>query len=359
MHKHIIAGKNGTPVAVDEASGEKKALVVATRSLVKYENHLAPFLNSIYGRDMNQNAAYGGTPVRFHDGTDTALKTFSEPTGTKGVEDSTDRYYVGAKSIKWDNGNVGDIVQIADAGTDITVANYTAFTLWINIDKDWIVGDEISLIGYDVGVGDVGNSVNLSDYFDFTTHDVWHYVAIPLADLGLTAGTIDAIRFEISARAGGKSPKFYMDEIILQETGAPISFKVEPDKGFWFYITGFSLFFADAVAGDSANDIHLSYDKILGVTLNNGFKYERFSGGVIIQEVTSKDLGDILQQPQTCICAQGSDDTNTFIVIEARFSEPLILKSEHVDRLQFTIQDDMSQFLRFRILGDGYLEERI
>ena len=51
---------------------------------------ILPFINDTYGAAMNQNAAFGGTPVNIHNGIDSVLWTGSEPIGTKVTFDSTD-----------------------------------------------------------------------------------------------------------------------------------------------------------------------------------------------------------------------------------------------------------------------------
>ena len=148
--------------------------------------------------------------------------TFSEPTGTKWVENSTAQYHAGAASLLCDNANVNDTMQLINVnGVDIDLTNFAAFTMWVYVDKDWQGGDSVSIYAH-VGGVQAGNKVYLEDYFNFDNYDTWQYINIPLADMGLATTTIDAIRFENEAREGGKSPKFYLDEITLQVSGAAI-----------------------------------------------------------------------------------------------------------------------------------------
>jgi len=268
----------GKSAEVDDAGGtEKKSLVVATRDLKTYINTILPFLNSTYGANMNQNCAYGGVPEKVHDGTDSVLWAGSSIVGAKFTFDSADQSHGGTKSVKIDAAEINDIMQFAK-GANLTVSNYVALTMWIYVDKDWKAGDSIKVYGYDVGVGQVGNSVNLEDYFAWSDYDTWHQIAFPLTDMGLTSGTIDALRIEIVAKEG-KSPKFYLDDIQFEQSGTPAEFCIEPTKGTWLHVQGLTIVMADATPSILADGTmpYLAYDKLLGVTaLTIGILFQRW-----------------------------------------------------------------------------------
>ena len=65
-----------------------------------------------------------------------------------------------------------------------------------------------------------------------------------------------------------------------------------------------------------------------------------------------------MQLPGTEITATGSDGTNTWVTFKAVHMEPIILKSEEDDELSFTISDDISGLLRFRISAGCKVETR-
>ncbi len=290
--------------------------------------------------------------------------TFSEPTGTKWVEDSTDQAHAGSKSLKCDNATVGDVMQLLNVnGENVDMANFTAITMWIYSDKDWKAGDSVTLYAH-VGGALAGNSVALEDYFDFDDYDLWQYINIPLSDMGIDALSIDALRFEQAAKEGGKAPKFYIDEITLQASGTAIDYTVEPDKGTWFHVKAFQTTFVDAHDDERANATlpNLSYNKILDMTPTVGYIYKRYSEGNADPEFEARitNLLDLLAFPYSTITNQMSDGTNTMITIENVYPTGMefVLRAEDLDKLVFTLEDDFSQLLFFRVSVQGYVEQR-
>ena len=63
--------------------------VAYTERLLKFNPEFHPFLDPIVGTAMNQNAAFGGTPERVHNGTDSSLYTASAISGSKFTFNST------------------------------------------------------------------------------------------------------------------------------------------------------------------------------------------------------------------------------------------------------------------------------
>ena len=289
--------------------------------------------------------------------------TFSEPIGTKWVENSTDQFHAGTKSLKCDNPAVGDIMQLINVnGTNIDLANFAAITMWIYVDKDWFAGHSFSIYAH-VGGALAGNVVYLEDYFDYDMYDQWHYINIPLADMGLTALEIDALRIEFVAKPGNKV-KFYLDEITLQASGTPVDYEVIPDKGTWFHIKAFQTTFVDAVTADNADStmLQLSYNKILDMTPTEGYIYKRYSDGNTdpIYEVRITNLMDLLSLPYSSITNAISDGTNTLITITNEYPAGVdfVLKSEDLDKIVYSVEDDFSSLLFFRISVQGYVEQR-
>jgi len=352
--------------AVVDGNKETPSLAVATRPLKTFENSVRFFSSDIYGTDMNINAEFGGTPEVVYK--DNAEWTTSDIVGGgKTTFNSTDFDHTDdggdAFSIKVDNSPIGDIYQLAK-GSDIDANNYTAITLWIYVDKDWKTGTVTELSGWDTGTGlDIGTAVNLTNYFSFSTFKVWQKLVIPLLDMGSleTYSTLDALRIKQTASGGGKAPKYYMDDIQFEKTGTPGIFLVEPTKGTWLHVNEFMFSFADALTGTVSDGTMpgISYDKILGETLTAGFNYQRTQGTKLIFSSTIKTIMDILQLPCTDVSSIGSDGTNTFVTIKAVHSEPLILKHENTDKLQFTVSEDLTGLLHFRISAGCSIEERV
>ena len=368
MWKVFLGNSNGKDVAINQADGEDRGLVVATRPHKTVTSKTAFAVNDDYGREMNQNAAFGGS-VLIADG-DSTPWTFAE-SGTKYTEDSTDRFYDTAKSIKADNAVIGEYMEFTNqaggAGTNIDMTGYVGFSMWINIDKDWKTDSEV-FFQCVVGGSLVGNSVDLSDYFDWADHDTWHYVTVLKADLGVSTTEIDAVRFTQGAKGGAKAPKYYVDLLNLQETGAPISYSIKPSSGTWFHIQTVHITMADAYTGivtvagatENASLPNLSYNKFLGMTGAQGLKLEGYRDNALVPGTGSQvtNIGDMMSLPTTKITNAISDGTNTCISLERHFTHPIVIKAEENDELRVTIQDDFSVLLMMRFSCMGYVETR-
>ncbi len=298
-----------------------------------------------------------------HNGTDNIYWTASETGSGKFTFDSTDQAQTGTKSIKYDNGNNNDVLQLTRI-SDITLTDYISLTLWIYVDKDWKAGDSIEIRGWDTGTGTiVGGSVKLEDYFTWNIHDTWHKISIPLTDIGLTGETLNSIRIEIIANEG-KQPKFYMDNIQFEGLSGDTElgeFVVEPDLGTWFHVDQLTISIADNIAGTVANGTMpgLSYNKMLGETaLSNGLLYQRIHDGITIDPIIIKQLSDWLQFPKVNLASAISDGTNTFISINASYLETVVLKAENKDKLRILISDNLSGLLLLRVSAGGRIERR-
>jgi hypothetical protein len=342
---------------------EEHALVVATRPLKTFNNDARFFVNDDYGANMNINASPTGTPLPVHDGTDTTLWTGTTVSGASTVDfDKTEHPRTGSKSIKVEE-EVDVVWQIAN-GADLDMTNYVSLTIWIYVDKNWKAGDSVSIYGWDSATGtQIGDTLYLQDYFDYLTQDVYQKITIPMADFGALAGStiMDAFRQRIVAE-DGKRAKFFMDDIELEgvDDTPPSTFSVKADKGTWLYVDEFTVSIASDINGTLADATmpFLSYDSLLGTTLTSGINYQRKQDGEIVASNNVKTILDFLQTPSTEITAQGSDGVNTWVTLRAKYTEPLILKSEDEDELSFTVSDDLSGLLHLRISAGGKIEQR-
>ena len=360
----IVDPKSGLKAEVVNHS-ECNALVVATRDLVVRDSSIKFMLNDDYGADMNVNAAAGGSPVKVHDGTDSVLWTASDiQGGGKSTFNSTDQNHTpaGSKSTKIDNAPVNDIWQYAK-GSDLNCNGYVSISLWVYVDKDWKNNDSISMYGWDTDTNtQVGTEIYLEDYFPYNTYDVWQQVIVPLTDMGTlaTSTTLDALRFQIEAKDGPKTPKVYFDDIQFEETGAPITYYLRPSRGTWLYVDSFTFSMVDEYAGTVSDGTmpSLPYDSFLGVTPPVGISYQRVQGGEVMFSETIKNTIGLLQLAGTRVDSTGSDGTNTFFTATAVHPAPFVLKYENLDYLAFTVNDDMSGLLHFRISAACRIEQR-
>ena len=333
---------------------EKNALIVATRPLKTFTNKILFFTNDTYGIDMNVTPTSGGTPDKVHDGIDSVLWTATDIVGgDKTTFDSTDQAHAGSKSVKIDNSPVSDVFQF-DKGSNLNCSDYSTITMWIYVDKDWKAGDVIEIYGWDTDTGlQVGTAVDLSNYFLWQGFQVWRKLIIPLTDMGALSSytTLDALRIRITA-AEGKSPKFYIDDIQFEQSGIPLEYTIEPDKGTWLFVEQINTIMADVLNTTllNASMPNISHDKFLGVSeLNNGILYNEYHNNKVTDSITFRSLMDFLQLPNENILNVGCDGTNTWFNLNQKFNYPILLKSENEDKLSFSVRDDMDGLLKFRM----------
>jgi len=340
---------------------ERQGLVTATFPLRTFENSILFFTNSDYGVDMNIDASTGGTPEPIHDGTDSVIWTASDIVGGgKTTFNSTNQAYAGTKSIKVDNAPVDDVFQLTKASA-LDCTGYVSLTMWVYVDKDWKARDYVELYGWDTAAGSqVGTSVNLTNYFSYNVYDVWQKITIPLTDMGALSlsTTLDAFRVKQTAKEG-KAPKYYLDTIQFEQTGTPVTYSLKPDKGTWLHVKTFTISVADALASTLADATmpNLAYNKLLGETLTSGVTYQRTQNDEVQFSQTVLGLLGFLQLPRTAYSC-GSDGTNTWLTLSVEHIEPLVLKEENDDTLSWTISEDLSGLLHFRITAGCLVEQK-
>ena len=359
IKSNITDSTTGLKAQVEDTNGtEKKALVVATRPLKTYDNKLAFFSNDTYGVEMNQNAGFSGTSVKIHDGTDNSYWTARDVVGGgKTTFNNTDQNHTpaGNKSIKSDNSPVGDVFEI-DKGSTIDLSSYAAITMWIYVDKDWKLGDAVDFYGW-LSTGtpaQVGTKVDLSDYFEYDNYDTWQKITIPLIDMGLVGATIDTVRVEQES-SEGKAPKYYLDDIQLEETGEPITFTLKPKLGTWLLVKSFQIVVA---ATGSAASPNIPYDTVLGTSIASGINYKRISEGVTTSQATINKFVDFMGLSNATITGQGGDTTNNWVSVNVKFNEEVVLKAEDEDKMTLTINDDLSGLLYLRVGAGAKVETR-
>jgi len=367
VKNHITDPATKNSAQVDATTGEDQALVVATRPLKTFLNKIEFFTNSDYGINMNQNAAIAGTPEHVHDGIDNVYWTGSAIVGGKTTFNSADQNHTagGSQSVKTDNPDVNDVYQF-DRGSNLDLSGYLSLTIWIYVDKDWKAGDSIEIYGWDTGTASqVGNAVALEDYFTWGIFDVWQNISIPLFDMSLT-GTIDALRVkQISTE--GKAPKYYLDDIQFEErteTGNLITFTVEPAKNKWLHVHGFTVIIADNDYDSTGTGTEtmpaIPYDSLLGETLEKGILFQVVTNKEVIFAILLRQLSDLMQIPGTTFGSYGSavDGTDTWVTINVTFTQPTILKSEHLDHLNAIVAEDLSGLDILRIAATCSEEDR-
>ena len=300
INANIIGGRSNEAAAdvigINTTHGHRAAnwLVVRSHPFLELQSTRVQFTNPEYGSAMNQDGAFSGTPLGIQDGDDTALWTAQNVVGTKLTAGSTDRFYGGAASVLVDNPSLNDTWEF-DKASNQDLSGYVALTMRVNVDKDWDT-EAIEIYGWD-GTAEVGGRVQLAGYLPETVFDVWHPVVIPLSDMGLTGQTIQSFRMQLTSAGAAKKPKFYMDAVQLEETGADLRFTaISPVFDRRFHVYSMVINVADALDMSVVNGTvaGLSYDKLLGATLTNGLSFQVYQDGLSYRDATIGNAGDML-----------------------------------------------------------------
>ena len=357
MLKTAIANTSGFPAALNTAHGEDAGLVVATRPHKIYESRTMFFSDEFGDIDMAHAALYGDTPEMVHDGTDNVYWTGSINKGTWVLDDTgtiTDHTPDDAGDHCIDGTNTGKDGEIdLTHPTSIDLSSYAAITGWIYV-TGWLAGKNMELRCMLLG-GTIGNQVNVNNYISVGVQGVWQQFQIPLADLGLVTATIDVIRIKNRDAAN----QFYLDDIQIEQIDTVFkAYILKPDTGTTLHVTKILTTYVAAYNMDHADATvaFLSYDKTLGVTLTNGWLFQRIQNGEVMDSqvvqslhemaFTGARLGDV-------IC----DGVNTMLTVEYNYPVPEILKSENLDCLKVQMQDgNMDDFISMRMAVHGYQE---
>jgi len=266
---------------------------------------------------------------------------------------------VSARSVDATGALSNNVAQF-DKGGDLDLSGYESVTGWIYLTGWNALG--LTIYGWDVGAAiQLGNSVNIGDYINTGSLNVWQKFTISLSDLGISGlvSTFDALRVQILH----PSVNAYLDYIQIQQTGTidPQNFSIRPNKQTWLHVTGLYWSIGDALNTTLANSSmpSLSYDQILGeAELTSGILYQKIKDGNVEISASLNKLADFLQWPEATIDDVICDATNTFITIRTTFSEPLILRAEDSDELRLTINDDLSGLLWLRATVEAKEEDR-
>ena len=358
LKTNITDVRNKNTAHVDSADGqEAQALVVATRDLKTYNYKLVEFTNSTYGTDMNVNAGFGGTPILIYNenaGTPTEWTT-AAVSGTWVFNNAAQAYNgtVSFSNLATGPGENNATMSLSK-GSNQDLTGYIAITGWIYLTS--VPSDNINFGGYLAGVL-VGNLVDIRNYVNAATTGVWQGFSIPLTTMNLTAQTINSFRFIKVNR----NSTFYVDYIRIQESGGGVVFKIEPSTETWFHVSRVRWTMVDAMAGTLASGTMpaIAYNKLLNVTqLPTGIIDNITIDGKIIHSTAIKNLIDILTTHTASIVDKGSDGTNTWVTVDILLDTPIILKSETQDFISYTLSDDLSGLIVFKVFASGKEEVR-
>lgn len=349
---HIIDGtgdKHGAEVT------DQNALKVATMDYNVWAPAAKFFQNDTYGINLNRNfsnEAAGNANEDIHNGTDTAEWTGSAIVGTWDVA-ATNNPDTGTKNIEQALATVGDTVQF-DRGGDVTMSAHTGFTGRIYLTSIGHILAELDFYAWDTGAGViVGNAVNIYDYVTVLALGVYQTFTIPLADMGLTGATFDAVRFQVTIKSGAI---FDLDNIVLNDpTGSAAIgttvFTLFPERGTVLNIDAMILNMADAYAGTVADGTmpSLRYDGFLGeAELVSPIIYRVWDNTEVVFTAAFSKLIDFMQFGSPEIRGIGSDGTNAWFTLSIGLTAPLTLFDNVNQKLTLTLSADLSGLLFFR-----------
>ncbi len=358
MLKQAISDSSGTTVAVDTADGQDVGLVVATRPLKIYKARMMFFSDEFGDIEMAHDAAFGATPEKVHDGIDNVYWTGTVIKGTWTLNDTgsiTDHTPAdaGDHCIKGvGTGKNGAILLTHPTSIDLTM--YAAITGWIYV-IGWDVGGNLELQARFAG-GNVGNLANINIYFSEGLQGSWQQFIIPLDDLALNGLTIDSLLI----RNSDDPNQFYLDDIQIEETGTVFRmYQLKPDPGTNLYVQKILTTYVAAYDTDhaDASTLFMAYDATLGITLTNGWLFERVEDGKVTDSQIVKSLHEMAytgSKLSDVLC----DGVNTMLTVEYIYPVPEILKAENLESLKVQMQDpNMGDFISMRMAAIGYQEQ--
>lgn len=357
-----IVGKLGDSIAeVTSRKGFPPGLHVYTTS---YDDTLGDgnfFINETFGADMNQDAGFTGTPDGIHNGTDSALWTGSNLTGTSFVFNSTDQAFAGTRSVySGTNPSDGDEALFTRASV-VSSGSYVALTGAVYLTR-WGVDDDIK-IRFRNGGTDVGVELSLSTYINSAELNSWQQFTIPLDSFISSSSNIDQMVIKV-VNITATSPRVYFDSLELQELGGSLAYTFSPATGTEFQVTGITIGIVatlDSTFADSSlkrpSMPKLAYNKILSENkLATGIVSLSVINNVLAFSGVYRQFMDFLMTPDTML-ESGSDGTTTWVRFSTSFDvdggSPLLLNADNGDYLQFIVNDDLSNLLYFRIIANG------
>ena len=352
---HIIGneGDHDLELAVKRKYGVNAIVAFTEPYLDKAQSTVFAF-NAENGIEMNKDAAFSGTPQLVHDGTDAVGWTGSSVSGSRITFDSTAQAHSGTKSVYMNRPVVGEVWEF-DKGSSFGPTAYVALTLWIYVDNNWATDDETVIYAYDSGSAlQIGDQVDLRNYFEFSNFDVWQQLTIPITDFNVSSTAFDTLRMEVLSSQGTR-PRWYLDDMDWQEAGGAVVYKIEPPKGKIFTVDKVQLTFIDAYAGTLADNSvkNLSWDQILAETkLTNGITLQRVEQGKVEFSANVTCLADFIKDGGL-LDEMFSDGTDTLLRGSVNFSHPVELDPRTLDSISITISDDLSGFLSFTAIGRG------
>ena len=323
-------------------------------AITEYEPKTVLLVDSNGSPLMNVNGAASGATEGIHDGTDSALWTASSISGTWDFA-STTQAASPTKSIDGTATTNGDQALITRS-TPLSAGSYTLLTGEIYLTAYSSSKNTVEISGRLAGVAS-GIAVNIGDYIDTGSFNVWQHFQIPMSAFAVTT-TIDEMLITVTST--GTPPDFYLDDIGLREGGG-IVYTPSIGVGEVFQYNRIDMVMSDAYTGiatvagstENATMLNLSYDRFLGLPrLSTGITFQRVVSGVVISSGDVKGIDGVIISGGS-IMSSVSDGTNTMLHIRIELQDWARLSDADGDGLPVIINDDMTGLLDFKMSLSG------
>lgn len=358
-----IQSKNGKALNdVIEHEGVN-CIPVVTQSYKHFINKNKYFESRTYGIEMAQDFTQVESTENVHNGND---DNYWDGTTIVGRTDafrfsSTSRPHSGSQSIEiTNNADNNNVFQLSNDEI-INSDDYDILSGWVYVEQNWANNDKVEIYFYNTDLGEtVSDEVNLTNYINQKETEVWQNFNIPLTDFGFL-GNYDAIRWKIVVNSSD-SPRFFLDDIALQELASASTFIIKPPRNVWWHVTGIGIILVsdyDSTLTDSSMR-NIPYNGLIGTSLDSGIVFQRQENGEIEDSFVIKDMMDLLIEYNTQIIDTGYDGEYTWVKISKSYdNEPITLKPEFDDSIKVEISDDLSTLKQFRMLATISEEKRL
>lgn len=345
-----------TPDKRDPTGGGPPGLVVYTREGLRPRVDSLFFFNPTIGIDLNQSVTFTGDQELIHNGLDDVQWTASALSGpsTRWDFNSSTQASTGSFSINAIATRDGDEA-LFTSPTILSGAGWSAFTADAFISAFDIIDNDIE-IRFRLSGSDVGNSVSLASYVNRLTFNIWQPFIIDQSIFGITGESINEMVIK-TVSPGGTPPDYFLDAMRLLSGGNPITFILAPRPGTIFMGNTLDLQF------EGPFDSRLTNSSMPSVPTSGFLNVPRLANGIVFSivqrgrrqgvDAVFKGMNDMLTFPQITAPVIVGDASSTTVLLRIQNTAINYLDSRSGDRLELTINDDLSALTRFRFSAGG------
>lgn len=323
-------------------------LIVYTQDRVHKTYATQPLVSAASGFGMNTSVGFSGTPDGIHDGTDSVLWTGTALSGTWDFA-STTQAAAGTKSVDATAAIRNTEAQF-ERSSAIAPSSYTAISGCIYITSWPTTGTKEVEVRLRLAGGDVGASLDLSNYVDTLTFNSWQSFIIPVDDFG-AGSNIDQIVIKQIDSGPGLAPTYFLDEFQFEETGGFEDFTYAPGAKEVFHVE----LIAQGAVTNTTEALMKSYDKFFGIpALSNGILTVIQQNNLLLPSIAFKRTFDVIPFPQSQPFEVFGDGTNTVGKLASQFR--IDLDGRKHDSFTYRVQDDLSSLLELNVWLYGWIE---